>query len=205
VSMRPLPDPVFSGCILVGRGAIIQAQITAWRGWAPAVDTGELTMQRTPFYTWLLVWLPTQIASLTATTLLFTLGLILIEFLLYPLALGISALLAGLTAVWASNRLVHDGLQASAEAVVLRCEAAAAVLSLILIAVSASGRTAGPVVFASSVSAVVLAVVATYGAITQRFAAQGNQRRRILLWLLLALMAIPVVIFVAAQLGWAGA
>jgi hypothetical protein len=205
VSMRPLPDPVFSRCIVGGRGAIIQAQITAWRGWAPPVDTGELTMQRTSFFTWLLVWLPTQIVSLAAATFLFTLGLILIEFLLYPLALGISALLAGVTAVWASDRVVRDGLQASAEAVVLRCEAAAAVLSLILIAVSASGRAAGPVILASSASAVVLAVVATYGAITQRVPAQGSQRRRILLWLLLAVIAIPMVIFIAAQFGWAGA
>jgi hypothetical protein len=162
-------------------------------------------MQRTPFFTWLLVWLPTQIVSLAAATLLFTLGLILIEFLLYPLALGISALLAGLTAVWASNRVVHDGLQATAEAVVLRCEAAAIVLSLILIAASASGRAAAPPILASSAAAVVLAIMATYGAITQRFPAQANQRRRILLWLLLALIAIPAVIFFAAQFGWAGA
>ncbi|MFN2135107.1 MAG: hypothetical protein ACK2UK_04080 [Candidatus Promineifilaceae bacterium] len=164
-------------------------------------------MQDTPLLKWLLIWLPAQIVSLVATIFLFTLGLILIEFLVYPLALGVSALLTGLTAMWASNRLIKDGRLASAKAVVLRCEAAAAALALVLIVASASGRAPSPPIIASSAAAVLLAILATYAAVTQRFPPQElpDQRRRVLLWLLLALLAIPTVILVADQFGWAGA
>ena len=76
-------------------------------------------MKKTPVYFWLLVLFLTLLVSVFANTLLFSLGLILIEFLVYPLALGITALLTGLTAVWLSNKLIHDGLQSPVEAVVL--------------------------------------------------------------------------------------
>jgi hypothetical protein len=164
-------------------------------------------MQQRTFSTWLLVWLPTQIVSLAATIFLFTLGLILIEFLLYPLALGISALLSGLTAAWASNRLVKDGLQTSMEAVVPRCELAAVILSLILIAASATGFTAIPPILTASAAAFVMALVAVYSAMRlRRPPLPGtNSQRRALVWLAIALISIPVVIFIASLFGWAGA
>jgi hypothetical protein len=90
------------------------------------IQSGDIINEKTPSLIWLLVWLLTQGISLISVTLLFTLGLILIEFLLYPLALCIVALLAGLTAVLASNLLVRDGLQTPVEAIVVRCEATAA-------------------------------------------------------------------------------
>ena len=164
-------------------------------------------MQQTTFSSWLLVWLPTQIASLAATIFLFTLGLILVEFLLYPLALGISALICGLTAVWASNRILKDGLQASMEAVVTRCELAAAILSLILIAASAAGFTAVPPILSAGATAFVIALVSVYSAMRLRRAPLPgtNSPRRAIVWLAIALISIPVVIFIASQFGWAGA
>lgn len=164
-------------------------------------------MKRTPFLTWLLIWIFTLIVSLISVTLLFTLGLILIEFLLYPLALGVSALLTGLAAVWLSNRLVKDSLQTPVEAVVVRCEGTAVVLSLILITIAALGLLPAPLILVSSTAAVVLAVVATYSAQQHRqpAATSPHQTRRVIVWLLLAFIAIPVVIYLASLFGWAGA
>jgi hypothetical protein len=164
-------------------------------------------MRQISLHIWLLVWLPTQIVSLTAAIFLFTFGLILIEFLLYPLALGIGALLSGLTAVWVSNRLFKDGLQTSMEAVVLRCELAAVILSLILIAASAGGFTAVPPILTAGAAAFVLALVATYCKIKLRRPPipSTNAPRRAIVLLVIALMAIPAVIFIASLFGWAGA
>jgi small-conductance mechanosensitive channel len=164
-------------------------------------------MRQISLHIWLFVWLLTQIVSLTAVIFLFTLGLILIEFLLYPLALGIGALLSGLTAVWASNRLVKDGLQTSMEAVVLRCELAAAILSLILIAASAAGFTAVPPILTAGAAAFFLALVAVYSTVKLRHPPLPgtNSPRRAIALLVIALMAIPAVIFLASLFGWAGA
>jgi hypothetical protein len=164
-------------------------------------------MAKTPFTIWLLVWLATEIVSLAACLFLFTLGLILIEYLLYPLALGITSLLAGLTAVWASNLLIRDGLQALIEPVIWRCEITAVVLSIILIGIAAAGLSVVPPIFVAISAATILAVVATFAASRLRKPPVEDPRRkwRALLWLLIALIAIPLVIFIASLFGWVGA
>ena len=86
-------------------------------------------MQKIPIHIWLIVLFVTLLVGVVATTFLFTLGLVLIEFLLYPLALGTSALLTGLTAVWLTNRLSSDDFQTPVVAVVKRCEGTAVFLA----------------------------------------------------------------------------
>ena len=164
-------------------------------------------MKKSPILIWLFVWFLTQVVSLISVTLLFTLGLILIEFLLYPLALGVTALLTGLTAVWAANWLVKDGLRTPVEAVVVRCEKTAIGLSLILIAGYAIGSLPAPPIIASSITAIILAIVAVYSArqLRQPPVTAPHQTRRIVVWLLVAFIAIPGVIFLASLFGWAGA
>ncbi|MBK8903976.1 MAG: hypothetical protein IPM53_22530 [Anaerolineaceae bacterium] len=164
-------------------------------------------MKNTPAFIRLLILFLTLLVSIVATTLLFTLGLILIEFLLYPLALGISALLTGLTAVWLTNRLSHDNLQTPVAAVVRWCEATAVLLTLLLILGQAADWLPSPPIFVSSGSAIVLALVATYSAGQLRRAAPVEQpsARRIAAWLVIAFLAIPLVLLVASLFGWAGA
>ena len=164
-------------------------------------------MKKTPILIWLLIWILTLLVSGFAATLLFALGLILIEFLLYPLALGISALLTGLTAVWLSNKLIHDGLQTPVAAVVRWCEGTAVLLALLLILGNALGWLPNPPIFVSSGAAFILTVVAAYAANHLRQAAPVEQpsTRRIAAWLIIAFLAIPLVIFVASLFGWAGA
>ncbi len=164
-------------------------------------------MKKTFILNWLFVWLLTFAVSLVFVTLLFTLGLILIEFLLYPLALGIGALLTGLMAVWAGNRLVNDGLQSPVEAVVLRSVGTAVILALLLIAVQALDLLSIPVIYFSVVTGLVLSIVAAYSAsqLRQPPVSDPGQTRRVVTWLVVALAAIPIVIFLASLVGWAGA
>ena len=164
-------------------------------------------MKNTPVYTWLLILISTLFISLISTSLLFTLGLILIEFLLYPLALGIAALLVGLTAVSLSNKLINDGSQTPVEGVVKWCEATAVLLAILLIVGNALGWLIFPPIFVSSGTAVILALVATFSAtqLRQTPSAAQPSTRRIVTWLVIAFLAIPLVIFVASLFGWAGA
>lgn len=164
-------------------------------------------MQKLPVYIWLIVLGLTLLVSVVATTLLFTLGLVLIEFLLYPLALGISALLTALTAVWLTNRLSNDALQTPVQSVVRWCEGTAVFLALLLILGNAMGWLSFPVIYVSGSSAIILALVATYTAGQLRQAAPVEQtpKRRIIAWLVIAFLAIPLVLFVASLFGWAGA
>ena len=164
-------------------------------------------MQKLPVHIWLIVFGLTLLVSVVATTFLFTLGLVLIEFLLYPLALGIVALLVGLTAVWLSNRLSHDNLQTPVAAVVRWCEGTAVLLALLLILANTMGWLPFPVIYVSSGSAIILALVATYAATQLRAAALVEQptTRRIVAWLVIAFLAVPLVLFVASLFGWAGA
>ncbi len=164
-------------------------------------------MQKPPVHIWLLILGLTLIVNIISATLLFTFGLILIEFLLYPLALAITALLSGLTAVWLSNKLINDNFQTPVEAVIKRCIGTAVFLSLLLILANAMGWLVYPVIFVSSSSAAILALVAAYAASQLRETAPVEQppMRRIAAWLVIAFLAIPLVIFVASLFGWAGA
>jgi hypothetical protein len=164
-------------------------------------------MKKTPVYIWLFVLFLTLLVSVFANTLLFSLGLIVIEFLVYPLALGITALLTGLTAVWLSNKLIHDGLQSPVEVVVRWCEGTAVLLSLLLIIGNKSGWLPNPPILVSSGSATILALVATYsaGRLRKEISADRTSVRRIVAWLICAFLTIPLVIFMASLLGLAGA
>ncbi len=164
-------------------------------------------MQKTAIHIWLIILGLTLLVSVIAATMLFTLGLILIEFLLYPLALGITALLTGLTAVWLSNKLIHEGFQTPVAAVVRWCEGTAVFLALLLILGNALNWLSFPVIYVSGSSAIILALVATYSAAQLRQAVPAEQtpKRRIIAWLVIAFLAIPLVLFVASLIGWAGA
>jgi hypothetical protein len=121
--------------------------------------------------------------------------------------LGIAALLTGLTAVWLTNKLIHDSLQTPVAAVVRWCEGTAVLLSLLLILGNTMGWLPHPPILVSSGSAVVLALAATYsaGRLRTPVPVAPPATRRVVAWLVLAFLAVPLVLFVASLFGWAGA
>jgi hypothetical protein len=164
-------------------------------------------MSKSTTFAWSLVGILTLIVSLVSSLFLFSLGLILIEFLLYPLALGVVALLTAATAVMLSNRLAADGQHSPAKPVVLVNEGVAVILTILLIVVNLTGALDGPVIFIVIPAAVILTITAFMAARRYRSiqSPASGERRQILIWIGLALLAIPLVIFVASLFGWAGA
>lgn len=155
----------------------------------------------------LLIGLLTLIVSLVSSAFLFVLGLILIEFLLYPMALCISALFTGLTAAWLNNWLIADGRHTAPRPVVIACEVVAVVLAALLIILSAAGSLNFPTIFLSSSAALLLAATAFVAARRYRTMqpAEPHEGWQAVIWIILALVAVPLIIFIADLFGWAGA
>jgi hypothetical protein len=147
------------------------------------------------------------IVSVVSSLFLFAFGLILIEFPLYPLALTIMALLAALTAVWSSNWLVHDGQHTAPRPVVMTCEVVAIVLAVLLIILAVMNIAGGPAIYVSLPTALLLAITAVFSARNNRTTqtAEPNEGRQALIWLAIAVVAVPLTIFIASLFGWAGA
>lgn len=156
---------------------------------------------------WLLVYFLTQLVTLVVITLLFTLGLILPELILYPMALTVTALLSTVTAVWASNHLSGSSQETSPTDVVVRSVALAVVLSILLSVGAPLNWLPSPPIVVSSLAGVIMAVTAVYFTVQLRQPADSFKAgsHRYLLWLAAALLIPPIVIFLASLLGWAGA
>lgn len=164
-------------------------------------------MRGYPVYLIFLLWLPVQIVSLVVGTFLFAFGLILLPFIVYLMAMGVSAIFTAVTAVLASNLLLKDNMKAALGDVLLRSELTALVLALILIAIYYSGFNFTPPIWSSIIPAIILALAATYASLSCRVSrdAQPHQIRNALFWLLAAFLSIPLTIFIASLFGWAGA
>jgi hypothetical protein len=121
--------------------------------------------------------------------------------------LGVVALLTAVTAVMLSNRLAADGQHSPAKPAVLVNEGVAVILTILLIVVNLTGALDGPVIFIVIPAAVILTITAFMAARRYRSiqSPASGERRQILIWIGLALLAIPLVIFVASLFGWAGA
>ncbi len=164
-------------------------------------------MRRSHQAGWLLVFLLTLLVGLGTVTFLFVFGLILVEFLLIPVALLITGLLTALVAVYASNKFVRDRLRSPAGEVVRRTEWTAATLALILVLAYTLNLVPGPAIIMSSLAGFVLAVSSVFFASRFRLPPDSllPEGRKILVWLLVAVMALPVVILIASWFGLAGA
>jgi hypothetical protein len=156
---------------------------------------------------WSFVGLLTVIVSLVSSTFLFIFGLILLEFLLYPMALGIVALFAALTASWSSNWLVLDEQHTPPRPVVMACEGLAVVLAVLLIILWSAGTLDVPPIFVSTPTALLLAATAFVVAKSNRSSqpAAAHEKRQTLVWLVVSILAVPLIIFIASLFGWAGA
>jgi hypothetical protein len=164
-------------------------------------------MPKSYTFRWSLVGLLTVIVSLVSSTFLFAFGLILLEFLLYPMALGIVALFTALTASWSSNWLIADEQHTPPRSVVIACEILAVALVVLLIILRAADALNVPPIFVSTPAALLLAATALVSSKSNRSSqpATAHERRQTLIWIALSILAVPLIIFIASLFGWAGA
>ena len=158
-------------------------------------------------FRWLLIWFCTEVVLVVVITLLFAFGLILIELLVYPLALGIGGLLAALLASWLANRLVDDGRYTAPLAVTAVSLLVALIWAIALLLIDVGYIINLPPIFYSISAATILAVTATVTSNRLRRVQppRPQETRRLLRWLLLSFLAIPAIIYLASLVGWAGA
>jgi hypothetical protein len=156
-------------------------------------------------------WLGTALAALVGAGvgvfLVLPLGLIVVEYVIFPLALFVGAVLASLTASWVGNRLAPDATRTHLLRVLGVTLAAAAVLAVLFLANAALRLVLlGPVFYVGVFSTAALALTATLS--TARFrsprAASSDARLTVML-LVLAVLSVPTVIFLAWLAGLTGA
>lgn len=148
------------------------------------------------------------VSSLIGLFLVLPLGLIVVEWLIFPLALVIAALLAALGAGWAGTYLARDQTQTLLLPVIsTTVEMAAGLALFFLLSVWAGLTSFGPLVMPVLFLSLVLALSATFA--TWRFRGpQQNRRTAVRLTatlLVLAVVGVPGVVFLASLLGLADA
>jgi hypothetical protein len=152
-------------------------------------------------------FLAALVGSALGLFLVLPLGLIAAELVVFPLALGVAALLAALAAGWAANWLAAGGTRTQLGQVVAATEAAAAVLAVSLLA-SATFQQAllGPVGYIGLICALALALAATLATGRLRTAKHRSGEVGLTVGLLLlAVLLVPGVLFVAWLAGLTGA
>jgi len=158
------------------------------------------------------VWLATFLAGLLGGALglllVLPLGLVVIEWVVFPLALAVGALLAGLAAGWVGTWLAGDGTRTRLVVVVAASEVAGLALALVVLGVPAFRQVIlGPVIGIAIVSALVLAIVASTATMVLRRprAESGRDLAVTLALLALALVGVPAVVILAGLAGLTGA
>lgn len=164
-------------------------------------------MLKSSSVSWIIVIVLTLLVSFASHFLLFSLGLILIEFLLYPLALSIAALFTALAATFSSNLFLGREQHTPPRPVVVACEGTAVVLTILLIILSATNSLNVPEIFIIMPSTLLLTITALVAVKRYRSSqpAALDERKQVVWWIGIAIVAIPLVIFIASLFGWAGA
>jgi hypothetical protein len=156
-------------------------------------------------------WIGTGLGALlgSAVGIFFVLpfGLIASEFVIFPLALGVAAILASLAAGWAGNWLASGRTRADLLRVVGVTELAATILAVGGLANSALRLVLlGPVIYVGLFCVLVLALTATAACWRFRTTKRAQSDGLITLGLLaLAVVGVPVVVSLAWLVGLAGA
>lgn len=148
------------------------------------------------------------VGSLIGLVLVLPLGLIVMEWLIFPLALVIAALLAALSAGWAGIYLANDQTQTRLVPVIGVTEVAGIGVALLFLLLVRLGMASfGPLVGPIALFSLVLTLTATMA--TWRFRApqqnRGGEVKLTVTLLVLAVVSVPVVVFLASLLGLAGA
>ena len=159
-------------------------------------------------HVWLGTWLAAWIGSSIGLFLILPLGLIVMEFISFPMALGFAALLAAISASWAGARLATDQTRTQLLAVVGVAEATAVAIALLfLTSTSLRESIQGPWIWIGALCSFMLAFSASVATWRFREPSQGarGQGRLALILLGLAIMLVPIVIWVASRFGLTGA
>jgi hypothetical protein len=135
------------------------------------------------------------------------LGLVVSEFVIFPLAVGVAAILSSLAAGWTANALSRDGTRTHLAQVVLTTEAVAALLAVLFLANAALRLVLlGPIIYVALFCVAALAIASTIS--TGRLRSEQRNGRDGLLTLGLmavAILSIPATIFLAWLAGATGA
>lgn len=148
------------------------------------------------------------LGSLIGLFLVLPLGLIVIEWLIFPLALVIAALLAALSAGWAGTYLASNQMQTRLVPVIGVTEIAGIGVALLFLLLVRLGLASfGPLIVPIALFSLVLTLTATIA--TWRFRGpqqnSGRDAKLTVTLLVLAVVSVPVVVFLASLLGLAGA
>lgn len=148
------------------------------------------------------------LGSLLGLVLVLPLGLIVVEWLIFPLALLIAALLAALSAGWAGTYLARDQTQTNLVPVIGITAALGVGLALLFLWLVRMGRANfGPLIVPVLIFSLILALSAAFATWYSRTVQQhrGRALRLTVILLVLALISVPGIVFLAARFGLAGA
>jgi hypothetical protein len=139
--------------------------------------------------------------------LILPLGLIVSEYVVFPLAFGVAAVTAALGAGGAGNFLAGDGTRTRLLQVVgITLLAAAALAALFLINAGLRLVILGPVFYPALICALLLAIAAALATWRMRSTQRGTREGLLTLGILAVVVAsVPVVVFIAWLAGLAGA
>ena len=146
--------------------------------------------------------------AMVGLILILPLGLAVHEFVIFPLALGVAALLAALSAAWTGTLLAYDQSRTRLMPVVGVVEATAVLLASLVFANSVLRLGIfDRLIYLALAIGLILALAATVGMQAFRRPSEGKQDdlKWTLLSLGMAILLVPVVIYVASLFGLTGA
>lgn len=156
-------------------------------------------------------WVGTALSALIggAIGIFFVLpfGLIASEFVIFPLALGVAAILASIGAGWIGNRFAADSTRTQLLAVVGVTESVAALIAVVVLVIEGlRAALLGPLLYLAIFCILALALAATIATWRLRSRETTSKDRVLTLGLLiLAVVSVPVAIFLAWLAGLTGA
>ena len=155
---------------------------------------------------WVVGFILTLLVTLVVMLFGLTLGLIVAEFITFPLALILAALAAALSAGWVGILWARDGTRTQLVPVIGSTVVVALLLAVIVL-IGLRGLLFGPVFLIGVVSSLILSLSAMVA--TGRFRVPTDQKnhdlRLTMILLGVALVSVPVVIWLADLAGLAGA
>ncbi len=157
---------------------------------------------------WLAAFLAALIGSVIGLIAILPLSLGVHELVIFPLALAVSALFAALAAGWVGTWLATDGSRTQLMSTVASMEAMAALLAVTFIALLTLQVTffMPPIRFIA-IGSLLLALAASVATVRSRHSAQDSSAdvRLTVMLLLVAVVSVPLVIFLASLFGMTGA
>ena len=147
------------------------------------------------------------IGGLIGLMLLLPLGLILPEFLVFPLAHGVAGAIAALCAGWTATLMSRDGTPTRLAPVMVAVVCTSVLLAIVLVGAGSVRSLLGPLIIPAVISAILTAVVAAGVAshYRSRTATASAERRLTLAAVGVIIVLVPAVVFAASVLGLAGA